>query len=355
MVPRPFVFLLTVTALLCSLFYFSVGLGNFSVRNTLQEYSALPVDNGFPFIQDLYRPYIHPIDALEFDDQNGKTYSLPQMPRFTKPLREKILILDVDTRPLDGPGELLNGTRLNTTSAHHNTIGRLSHYIYATIHGYDYKLIQASSPKGLHGTWSKVTAMKEALKYYEFVIFLDGDAMIRHPHLPMEWLFNYWDITPDTLVAMALDPDEPQNRDAKGKTLLNTGFIIGQRDPRTQELFEAWESCPTDMRYPDCSKWSQQWSHEQAAFGNHLRYDNALQGGIKTLSCAEANGYPEMAKTNCTGEFIRHYWIFKDLLPAAVESSITQYFLPRVQGLFHQNFASVVLNISDSAVSSIKE
>jgi hypothetical protein len=34
-----------------------------------------------------------------------------------------------------------------------------------------------------------------------------------------------------------------------------------------------------------------------------------------------------MAKTNCTGEFIRHYWIFKDLLPAAVESSITQYFL----------------------------
>lgn len=113
------------------------------------------------------------------------------MPRFTKPLREKILILDVDTRPLDGPGELLNGTRLNTTSAHHNTIGRLSHYIYgrsllcifvtnpiltivATIHGYDYKLIQASSPKGLHGTWSKVTAMKEALKYYEFVIFLDG-------------------------------------------------------------------------------------------------------------------------------------------------------------------------------------
>lgn len=148
MVPRPFVFLLTVTALLCSLFYFSVGLGNFSVRNTSQcvvfyfaktsfwklticrEYSALPVDNGFTFIQDLYRPYIHPIDALEFDDQNGKTYSLPQMPRFTKPLREKILILDVDTRPLDGPGELLNGTRLNTTSAHHNTIGRLSHYIY---------------------------------------------------------------------------------------------------------------------------------------------------------------------------------------------------------------------------------
>jgi galactosyl transferase GMA12/MNN10 family. len=89
--------------------------------------------------------------------------------------------------------------------------------IAATIHGYDYRLVQAASPNGLFGTWSKVTAIKEALKHYDFVIFLDADAVIRYPHLPMEWLFNYWDISPNTLVAMALDPDEPQNRDAKEK------------------------------------------------------------------------------------------------------------------------------------------
>ncbi|KAJ5995086.1 hypothetical protein N7481_002063 [Penicillium waksmanii] len=226
---------------------------------------------------------------------------------------------------------------------------------FATIHGYDYKLVQPSCPTGLYGTWSKVTAMKEALKHYEFVVFLDADAIIRRPHLPMEWLFNYWDITPDTLLALALDPDEPQNRDAKGKTLLNTGFMIGQKDRRTQKLFEAWESCPTDVRYPECSKWSQQWSHEQAAFGNYLRYDSSLEGEIKTLSCAEANGYPEMAKLNCTGEFVRHYWIYKDLLPPVVESSITQYFLPRVQGLLQQNFASIVLNISEPMESYFQE
>lgn len=227
--------------------------------------------------------------------------------------------------------------------------------IAATIHGYDYRLVQAASPNGLFGTWSKVTAIKEALKHYDFVIFLDADAVIRYPHLPMEWLFNYWDISPNTLVAMALDPDEPQNRDAKGKTLLNTGFVIAQKSARTQELFEAWESCPTDTRYPECSKWSQQWSHEQAAFGNYLRYDFDLAEDVKTLSCAEANGYPEVAQTTCVGEFVRHYWIYKDLLPAAVEASITQYFLPQVHRLFHQNFENLVLNITDTTFPNGKK
>ncbi|KAI3216545.1 hypothetical protein DTO012A9_10297 [Penicillium roqueforti] len=103
MMPQPIISVLTLTALLCGLFYFFVASHNFSVRNISREYPALQMNNEFSFIQNLYRPYIHPIDALDFDDQNGKTYSLPQMPRFTKPLRDKLLILDVDTRPLDGP------------------------------------------------------------------------------------------------------------------------------------------------------------------------------------------------------------------------------------------------------------
>lgn len=100
------------------------------------------------------------------------------------------------------------------------------------IHGYDYRLVQIPQTVGRSATWTKVTAIREALKHYEYVVFIDADAMMPYPNLPMEWLFNYWEITPETLVAMALDPDAPHNRDWNSRTFLNTGFIIAQQDDR---------------------------------------------------------------------------------------------------------------------------
>jgi hypothetical protein len=220
------------------------------------------------------------------------------------------------------------------------------------IHGYDYKLIQSRPYSDRHGTWTKVPVIKEALQtHHDFVVFMDADTMFPHPHLPLEWLFNYWDITPDTLVAMALDPDQRRNRDARGQLLLNTGFIIAQQSPRTQELFQAWETCPDEKtRYTRrCSQWKRKWSHEQAAFGNHIRYDFDRPNDIKSLPCAEANGYPEVGnQTGCVGEFVRHYWINKHLLPEAVEGSIMGYYsIPQLHEQFHRDRAEIVINAED--------
>jgi hypothetical protein len=200
---------------------------------------------------------------------------------------------------------------------------------------------------GQFGTWTKVTAIKKALKHYEFVVFLDADAMILYPNLPMEWLLNYWEISPETLVALALDPDAPHNRDWNDTTMLNTGFMIAQQSPRTNEMFEAWESCPTEKRYPGCAKWANEWAHEQSAFSNHLRYDFNRSEDIKVLSCAEANGCPTVANTGCVGELIRHYWGDKRALTAAAGDAVLQYFLPQLHGLFHQNLATVVINMTE--------
>jgi hypothetical protein len=104
-----------------------------------------------------------------------------------------------------------------------------------------------------------VTARKKALEHYEYVVFLEADAMILYPNLAMEWLFSYWDITSDTLLARALDSDDPHNRDWNGDTMLNTGLMIAQESPRARELFEAWESCPNETRYPSCAKCSGEW------------------------------------------------------------------------------------------------
>jgi hypothetical protein len=217
------------------------------------------------------------------------------------------------------------------------------------IHGYDYRLVQIPRAIGLTGTWTKVTAIKEALKHYEYIVFIDADAMIHYPNLPLEWLFNYWEITPETLVAMALDPEEPHNHDWNGRTLLNTGFIIAQQSPRTQQLFEAWETCPAETRYADCGRWGREWPHEQSAFGNHVRYDFNRSEDIRVLSCAEANGCPEVASTGCVGEFVRHYWGDKTSLPAAVEDAVLQYFLPQLHATFYCNSRTVVVNRTERA------
>ncbi|CAI7640250.1 unnamed protein product [Penicillium palitans] len=264
--------------------------------------------------------------------------------RFTEPLGKKILILDVDSRHLDGPKGVLSKAPLNATGLPPDTSGRLNHFMFAMIHGYDYRLVQIPQRVGRSGTWTKVTAIREALKYYEYVVFMDADAMMPYPNLPMEWLFNYWEITPETLVAMALDPDAPHNRDWNNRTFLNTGFIIAQQRPRTHELFEAWENCPNETRYPECGRWGGEWPHEQSAFGNHVRYDFNRSEDIRVLSCTEANGCPEVAATGCAGELVRHYWGDKSSLPAGVGDAVLQHFLPQLHGTFYHSSRTLVVN-----------
>lgn len=204
----------------------------------------------------------------------------------------------------------------------------------AKIHGYDYKLVHVQNIGSRFGTWAKVPAIKEALENYEFVIFLDADAILTYPQLPIEWLLNYWDISPETLVALAIDPEDPVNTDERGKTFLNTGFIVAQQSARTKGMFEAWDNCPGESLYQNCSHWSMDWPHEQGAFGTHVRYDFDRPADIKVLSCAEANGCPEAAHLGCAGKFVRHYWISKGAVASAVDESIQRQFLPYIHSAF---------------------
>ncbi|KAJ6144698.1 Galactosyl transferase [Penicillium chermesinum] len=185
-----------------------------------------------------------------------------------------------------------------------------------------------------YGTWAKVPAIREFLEHYQFVVFLDADVILTYPHLPLEWLFNYWAMHPQTLVAMAADPTEPVNDDERGNTFLNTGFVIAQRSVRTMELLRAWENCPGESQYQNCAHWVTHWPHEQGAFGTYLRYDFNRSSDIKVLPCAEANGCPNAAHTGCVGKFVRHYWYSKNSVTPAVDQSIQRYFLPYLHHAF---------------------
>lgn len=219
----------------------------------------------------------------------------------------------------------------------------------AQIHGYDYKFINAADLEGMHNTWVKPHVLYSLLKSYQFVIFIDADATIQHLEVPVEWLFNRWGITPSTSIAMPLDTrqilngDEHASEDNRGKLALNTGVVIAQALPHTFEMLKAWKECPTGTRYPACKKWATEWSHEQKAFSEYIRYDFNPNGtNIVEIACNDAMGYPGLTDhkwitSKCAGNFIRHHTIDKDRTKKSTEAAMMQSLADLLHQELHGN------------------
>ena len=182
--------------------------------------------------------------------------------------------------------------------------------------------------------------MREAIKKYEYVVFVDGDAIFTHLHLPIEWLMNRWEISNDTTLALAEDPIGPIFTNLKGLDInLNTGFVIAHQTPKSEEFFDAWMTCPDETRYEDCARWRLTLTHEQAVVNEYLRYDYPDE--LKILPCTEANRYP--GSGDCEGEFVSHYWPHKKMLPGGAKEVMAQYLWPRLQQAFSHNRNKLVV------------
>lgn len=208
------------------------------------------------------------------------------------------------------------------------------------LHGYDYQLVQTPVNPLYLGGWNKVPAMRQAIKTYDWVVFMDGDAIFTHLHLPLEWLMNRWEISPDKTLSLALDPDtSPIFYNGKGDINLNSGVMIAHQTPRSEEFFDAWMTCPDEKRYEGCAKWKTTHTHDQAVLNEYLRYDYPDE--LKFLSCTEANRYP--GSGDCEGEFISHFWPFKEMIPGGAKEVIAQYFFPPLQQAFYHDGDQLVV------------
>ncbi|OQO12645.1 hypothetical protein B0A48_02107 [Cryoendolithus antarcticus] len=235
---------------------------------------------------------------------NGATYNISNDPIHTTPLGNDILILDVDTRPFSGNHQIFHETNFDWSKLEPHSGGIVNHYMYAQTHGYAYQYLQLPNPTDRSPTWVKVAGLLQTLPNYKHVVFLDADALFAHMHIPIEWLLNYWSIDSTTSFAMALDPPGIENEDSLGRRHVNTGFIIAQNNPKTFEILEAWQDCPTEERWPGCARWRGERFHEQSAFGEYVRYD--YEEYVKELPCTEANG--EWDLDICRGVFVQHRW-----------------------------------------------
>lgn len=156
---------------------------------------------------------------------------------------------------------------------------------------------------------------------YEFVAFLDGDAVVNNLDVPLEWMFNRWGVTNQTHIAVPLDVRQggATGEDSNGNTEVNKGFLVAQNMPETFELLKAWKDCTNETRYPGCGRWKEEWSHEQRAFSEYIRYDpefNVYNSSIIQISCDDAMGYPGLGDLgwitdDCRGNFIRHHTIVR--------------------------------------------
>lgn len=215
----------------------------------------------------------------------------------------------------------------------------INHYMYAMIHGYDYKYYQAKHIKDHYDTWIMPHVFRELIPNYDFVVAMDADAIVSHMEVPLEWMFNKWGVQKHTSMALPYDTEEFRgnfsiSRDSKYNRVLNTGFVVAQNSPLTLELLEAWRDCTTEKRYPGCSEWKDKWSHEQRAFSEYIRYDfNKTPETIVSIPCDDAVGYPDFKKINedynqglsdCNGNFIRHYTIGKEQVKQAGAYTIMQ-------------------------------
>jgi hypothetical protein len=85
-------------------------------------------------IKALYGPILHPIDAANFTDEDGDVYRLAGEPRFKSKLGKKVLILDIDSRPLTDEGQLMN-KHLKWKGMRSLSAGMLGHYMFGMFSG----------------------------------------------------------------------------------------------------------------------------------------------------------------------------------------------------------------------------
>ncbi|CAF3496795.1 unnamed protein product [Fusarium graminearum] len=295
---------------------------SFATPDELSEAPALPETVSSEFNLDAFTPekWIRP--AVKVNDPEYYPYGhwpskLPSdKPIWNEPLGKKLCIVDLESRRFDKPGYLWSNemTWNKSREVHGPSGGTLNHWVYAKIHGYQYYHIKINSYPDRRDSWKKPSVLAQVLKKHDVCVFIDSDALFNRLDLPLEWLMNYWSITPqNNSMALPFDPDTQHNRDRRGNLFLNTGFMIMQNKKKTYEIFKEWDDCANDGgRFPGCTEFRNRkgWQPtDQGGFGTFIRY--AYDSEILSLPCTEANGFPE-SNSGCDGKFIKHVWIGKE-------------------------------------------
>ncbi|KAH7392455.1 hypothetical protein DE146DRAFT_141193 [Phaeosphaeria sp. MPI-PUGE-AT-0046c] len=281
-------------------------------------------------VPSLFNSIRHGPSTPEYHNALGQTFSTKDT-IWQKPLRKRLLILDIDAQPAKAGRQVLNPSTINFDKfdlAKGGAASRaiMNHYFYALVHGYDYAFFQPAANET--GKWMLPHAIHSKIAQHEFVVAMDPDVAVTHMEVPLEWMFNRWGIQEHTSIAMPLDtPTNLKtydgnlvNVDSQGQRMLNTGFVVAQNSAVTRDMLEKWRDCPTESRYAGCKDWKGKVGHEMGAFSEYVRYDyNFTLDTIVGINCDDAVAWPGSRKganaggggggrvSDCKGSFVRHF------------------------------------------------
>ncbi|KAF5574007.1 uncharacterized protein FSUBG_14083 [Fusarium subglutinans] len=251
-------------------------------------------------IRRLFSPTRLSMTQKSFSGALGYRLDMRDEPTWKTHLGHDLLIIDMDTRTPDifknrSHPKAMNWETLSSTQAGGIiSAAVMNHFLYD-------KYINAREIPDHDSSWIRPHVLHSLLPHYKIIVAMDTDTTFQHLNLPLEWLFNRWGFVQNhTSIAMPVDTMEVKNgdkdasKDSRGQVVLNAGFIVVQRGEHTMAMLDAWKSCTDGKTYQDCGHWKKNWSHEQRAFSEYIRYDFNSDNRIVSIPCDDAMGYPEI-------------------------------------------------------------
>ena len=147
----------------------------------------------------------------------------------------------------------------------------LIHHEYSNKHGYSYikEIVKNDDYSNWHPTWIKIDVLKKYLPLYDYVVWIDADAVFVNQDIKIEDLINDG-------VDLVIPKLEMDRVSGNMWTHTTTGFMIWKNSEWSNNMLNTLWSEPKDYRFT--------FFHEQSRL-DELIYDKfTVQGGKNILN-----------------------------------------------------------------------
>ena len=147
----------------------------------------------------------------------------------------------------------------------------LNHHEYSNKHGYSYikEIVKNDDYTNWHPTWIKIDVLKKYLPLYDYVVWIDSDAVFVNQDIKIEDLINDG-------VDLVIPKLEMDRVSGNMWTHTTTGFMIWKNSEWSNNMLNTLWSEPKDYRFT--------FFHEQSRL-DELIYDKfTVQGGENILN-----------------------------------------------------------------------
>lgn len=177
-------------------------------------------------------------------------------------------------------------------------------YMYAAKHGYSFIVQKCPRTEDLGKewmwdennqyvfVWSKPVMFARYLEHFEYVFYIDSDAVFWDFEKPIEDMIKKFEEDPELCMVMAEDCSSSQK--CYDKENVNAGVMLLKRSPTTSALLKEWIDAAETA---ECADWKTVHPREQQCL-NILR-QNRYSKQILKLPTSEMNGND--------GKWVRHY------------------------------------------------